>query len=227
MGSNHKAAVAAGLLGLVLIAGLMLALATRQPASTTALEPPIPARAPITIISDGLPQALTLDDLIEQAELIVVGQVAQVAPARWNTADGSLSADITVENISADLTIYTDLGFESSTILAGTPPDQLVIRIFSGQVGQDTQTTDGEQLVRDQAYLLFLARDTGSTARIGPEHYVVFGAFQGVYEIDGGRAVAQMVLRAEEQRLEPIPKDAKALKGILLADVIAQIKQSR
>lgn len=43
----------------------------------------------------------------------------------------------------------------------------------------------------DQSYLLFLIEDTlGTTAEINQGHYIVLGSIQGVYKLDGDKAVS-------------------------------------
>ena len=158
-----------------------------------------------------------------------MGIVSAINESRWNTPDGKLPPHITIENITADYVIYTDVVFTPNMVLKGSPtPDKLRIRTFGGQVGSDRMTVAAEELVPDQQYILFLVKDTGLTASVGPEHYIVFGSIQGVYEIKGDRAISQVALRGEQQRSDPAqPKDEKGLEGLLVSDLISRIRQSK
>ena len=228
---KQKAVQAALLAGLLIIVGVLLTLNTQKSSVRATPENATFQREPITISSHGIYATQTLDDLIKKSDLIVIGKVATINPARWNTADGTLSPDITIENITASSIIYTDLTFAPSAILQGAElKEPLVIRTFGGQVEQDIMIVDSSgRLVPDQEYLLFLQKDTlGSTAKVEPEHYLPFGGLQGVYEVQGERVVAQAVILGEEQRTDPTqPKDEAGLEGLLLENLLKQIEQSK
>lgn len=150
-------------------------------------------REPISIMSHAPLVMMSLDDLITQADLIVVGRANTVYPSRWNTPNGKLSKEITVETISPEMVIFTDTDFQIDKILKGkVEQPQVRVRTFGGEVEQDRMIVSGEpSLFSGQDYLLFLIKDnTGLTADIDPEHFVVLGAIQGVYQIHDGKAVS-------------------------------------
>ena len=186
-------------------------------------------REPIIISSHTAMEFKSLEDLIQQSDLIVHGTISTANPARWNTPDGTLPNTVTLDTISADFIIYTDMVFEPKAVLQGNVPnDQLIIRTFGGSVGKDQMTIDAEELKPGTEYVIFLAKDTGSTAQLGPEHYLVFGATQGVYEITEGRVVAQTALRGEQQRTDPAQlSDDKALAGMSMDELMGQIDQAK
>lgn len=149
-------------------------------------------REPIIITSYASLEKMSIDDLIAESDLIVIGWVETVHPSRWNTADGYLPDDVTVKTISSDMVIFTDIGFNISEILKGeTEHSQVRIRTFGGEVGQDRMIVSGEpSLIAGQTYLLFLSPDTGLTSEIEPGHYLVTGAIQGAYQISGDKAIS-------------------------------------
>jgi hypothetical protein len=65
-------------------------------------------REPIIIKSSPSYVEMTLDILINEADLIVIGGVETIFPGRWNTPDGKLPKGITVDTITPDKIIFTD-----------------------------------------------------------------------------------------------------------------------
>ena len=131
----------------------------------------------------------SLDNLIDEAELIVIGEVDTILPSRWSTFSGKRPNDDEV----SDYTIYTDVIFQVNQVLKGQIESSAIhIRTFGGKVGQDQMVVSLEtQFEIGQTYLLFLSLDTGSTANIDPGHYSEDGGGgQGVYEIHDGKAIS-------------------------------------
>lgn len=149
-------------------------------------------REPIIITSYASLEKMSIDDLIAKSDLVVIGWVDTVYPSRWNTSDGNLPDNVTVETISSDTIIFTDISFHISEILKGKiEQSQVRIRIFGGEVKQDRMTISGEpSLITGQPYLLFLSPDTGLTSEIEPGHFLVTGAIQGAYQISGDKAIS-------------------------------------
>lgn len=229
----YKNKITQGIVFVILLAAVGLAFVfvfTRAPSDSapSAVSNTV-GREPIMISSHAAIEFQSLDDLIRKSDLIVRGKVSAINPSRWNTNDGNLPDTITIDSITADFVIYTDMVFEPSAILKGTAPkDQLVIRVFGGNVGKDSMILDAEQLALGQEYVIFLSKDTGSTAQFGPDHYIVFGATQGVYEIKEDRAITQIALRGEQQRKDPTqPRDDKALAGLSIDDLVRHINQTK
>lgn len=138
-------------------------------------------------------EALTIDDLIDRAELIIIGEVKSALPSRWNTSDGRLPGEVTVDTITPDMVIFTDVDFNVRQYLKGKDDyDTVRIRALGGKVEQDEMiVSGGASLENGKTYLLFIEEDiTGSTADIDPGHYWVLGGLQGVYEIINQKAVS-------------------------------------
>lgn len=68
----------------------------------------IRTREPITIEGFASIAEVSLDGLISESDLIVIGKVDSNIPSRWNTADGKLPKSVTATNISSKYTIFTD-----------------------------------------------------------------------------------------------------------------------
>lgn len=132
---------------------------------------------------------MSLDTLIKEADLIVIGNVDTIYPSRWNTPNGNLPTGITVETITPDKVIFTDVNFIVGQIVKGNSEQKTVrIRSLGGMVGQDQMIVSGvASLEMGKTYLLFLVKDTGSTAEINPGHYFVSGGLQGLYQISDGK----------------------------------------
>jgi hypothetical protein len=152
----------------------------------------IRTREPITIEGFASIAEVSLDGLISETDLIVIGKVDSNIPSRWNTADGKLPKSVIAANISSKYTIFTDQLFPPNRIIKGGHTGLIRIRHFGGQVDEDIMTISAEvSLDVDQSYLLFLIEDTlGTTAEINQGHYIVLGAIQGVYKIDGDKAIS-------------------------------------
>lgn len=131
----------------------------------------------------------SLDNLIDEADLIVIGQVDTILPSRWSTFSGKRPND----NQISDYTIYTDVIFQTSQLIKGERnTSSIYIRTFGGQVGQDQMTVSLEtQYQINKTYLLFLSlARLESTSDIGHKHYLTSGGPQGVYEIIDEKAMS-------------------------------------
>jgi hypothetical protein len=152
----------------------------------------IRSREPIIIKGFASIEEVSLDGLISESDLIVIGKVNSNIPSRWNTADGKLPESVTANNISSKYMVITDQMFMPNRIIKGNSDSLIRIRHFGGQVDKDIVSISGEaRLELNQSYLLFLFKDTlGSTANINQDHYIVLGSIQGVYKIDNGKAIS-------------------------------------
>lgn len=149
-------------------------------------------REPIIITSNASYIEMKLDYLITEADLIVVGSPDTINPSRWNTLDGKLPKGITVQTITPDKVIFTDVNFRVDQIIKGRSEENIIrIRSLGGLVGQDQMIVNGvASLEKGKTYLLFLGIDIGSTADIDPGHYVVRGGLQGLYKISDSKAIS-------------------------------------
>ena len=159
-------------------------------------------RDPILISASASMIDKSLDDLIAEADLIVVGEVSKVNPSRWNTLDGELPENVTAKNISTKNIIYTDFDFLVNQYIKGGDESSINIRTFGGRVGQDVITIDSEPILeKKQTYLLFLVKDlVGLTANVGNQHYLLLSSNQDTYKVVDGKATSFR----DEQQLEDL-----------------------
>jgi len=150
-------------------------------------------REPIRIEAQVLWTQSSLDEKIAAADIIATGKVIAIEPSHWNTANGRLPPGSTPDSLPRGLTVYTDAEFQVAQLLKGDVQEAVLrVRTFGGTVGRDSMTFSGEPILeRGKEYLLFLYEDTGTTADIGPEHYLVSGPMEDVFVISDGKAVSE------------------------------------
>ena len=146
----------------------------------------------ITLGSDALLLKYSTDDLIKRAELIVIGEAVTTLPSRWNGPDGIDLENASPEEVARAHGLFTDSLISINQILKGNIVKPVVrVRSFLGETEKVRWVNEGEpSFVMKRTYLLFLAKDTGATARVDPGDYVSLGAYQGVYEIVDGKAIS-------------------------------------
>jgi hypothetical protein len=147
-------------------------------------------REPIIITSNASYPEMSLDTLINESDLIVIGVVDKVHSSRWNTLDGKLPVGLTIHTITPDKVIFTDINFKADQVLKGQGNQKAVrIRTLGGTVENDQMIVNGTASFElGNTYLLFLGLDTGATADINPGHYFVRGGLQGLYKVFNGKA---------------------------------------
>ncbi len=147
-------------------------------------------RDPIIITAYSSYELLSLDDLIAESDLIVVGKLDSVYPSRWNTPNGRLPRGTTVYSITSDKMIFTDVNINLTQIIKGEKNQNVVrIRSLGGVVEQDQMIADDVIPEFGKNYLLFLSQEIRPTENFDPIHYWTFG-YQGIYEITDGKAVS-------------------------------------
>jgi len=117
---------------------------------------------------------MSIDELINLSDLIVIGNFVSVHPSRWNTSNGVLPNNATIETVSQNKwSIFTDFEFKISQYIKGeTTAPVIRIRTFQGEVGIDKMTTSNEPNYQLQGvYLLFLFIDDGPTSLASPNAY--------------------------------------------------------
>ena len=132
----------------------------------------------------------SLDDLIYEADAVVVGEFESALPSRWSTPDGKLPDGATAETVFGNLYIYTEDIFRVENYLKGEQPESTVfIRTFGGQVGEDILTVSSNETYQiGQTYLLFLFYDPRLAKDGDPGPFLVFG--QRVYTVTDEKAVS-------------------------------------
>ncbi|MBI3174585.1 MAG: hypothetical protein HYZ25_12745 [Chloroflexi bacterium] len=173
----------------------LLVLAILFTTGISACQAQISTRDPIHFGVNGSYEAMSLDDMIENSDAIIIGQVKIVYPSQWTTSDGELPSGFTYKKVIQEgLAIITDYEFAvEQTLKGGSEQDAIRIRKGGGAVGQDSMTVNGDvPLEMDKTYLFFLSLDTkGATANIGPEHYWISGGdMQGLYRIVDEKAIS-------------------------------------
>ncbi len=111
---------------------------------------------------------LTVDQATNEAQVVVMGVVKQVGPARWTTPDGSRPADPHAQSnrdyIVTPITIQVTNALKGGSLVPGT---ELTLQAFGGQVGRDKVEWlhDKDNLYRvGQQVLVFLAAPGGADA---------------------------------------------------------------
>jgi hypothetical protein len=153
------------------------------------LKPKDDQREPITLKGYSSYIVMSIDDLISNSDLIVIGNLSRVHTSRWNSPNGKRPA----QGIHAGDLIFTDRDFSITQLIKGkTQQENVRIRSIGGTIDGDSEVTDNVTPEMNKTYLLFLNLDTvGSTANIVPGHYwITGGGFQGLYEIIGDKAIS-------------------------------------
>ena len=132
----------------------------------------------------------SLDDLIYEADAVVVGEFESALPSKWSTPNGKLPEGATAETVFGNLYIYTEYIFRVESLLKGNQPESTVlIRTFGGQVGEDIMTVNSNETYQiGQTYLLFLFYDPRLAKDGDPDPFLVFG--QRVYTVTDGKAAS-------------------------------------
>lgn len=149
-------------------------------------------QAPVILGSDALLMKFSVDDMIQEAELIVIGEVVTTLPSRWNGPNGNDPKGASWEEVAHARGLFTDSLISINQILKGDIVKPVVrVRSFIGETEKVHWVSESEpSYVIKKTYLLFLAKDTGATAKVDAGDYVAVGAIQGVYEIVDGKAIS-------------------------------------
>jgi len=167
----------------------------QQPIQSSSNAPTSTAKEePISMQASGALEGLTDKQLVEKASLIIFGTVQTVHPSNWSTKDGLRPPDLTAQNISPDLLIYTDADIKVERLLKGSSSEQIVrVRALGGNVGQDSMTfTEEPKFEQAQSVILFLTEEDAMTSQFGPKHYRTIGAIQGKFHIKGQQATSDL-----------------------------------
>jgi len=148
--------------------------------------------SPVELGSSGLLPKFGVDDLINRAELIVIGEVKTNLPSQWRGPNGNDPKNATSEEVSRARGLFTDSLISIRQVLKGDEGKPVVrVRSFIGETEKVHWVNEGEpSFVIGKTYLIFLVKDFGPTSNIDPGDYIAVGAYQGVYEIVDGRAMS-------------------------------------
>ncbi|WMW21922.1 hypothetical protein RE476_11180 [Methanolobus mangrovi] len=130
-------------------------------------------------------EALTFEDLTSRSDVVLIGKVKEILPARWNTPDGE-RPDKPVEelDIGIDDMIYTDIVIQVEQYLKNSSgTGEFTVRVEGGTVGNDSiWVEDNPSFEPGEKVLLYLRGD------ISP--FSVTGGFQGKFTItEDGSAI--------------------------------------
>jgi hypothetical protein len=136
---------------------------------------------------------LTIDDLIKEAEIIVMGRVEERLPSLWKNQRQGKPQDATADEIFMAEGLFTDSVFAvAETIKGGGLPPTIRVRMFTGETEQVRWSSPTEPDYKvGSVYLLFLVADFGPTQTVDPGDYIAVNAIDGVYEIIDDRAVSK------------------------------------
>jgi hypothetical protein len=148
--------------------------------------------APITITVSGLYRKMTIDELIRNADLIVIGTIEGNLPSRWKAPDGQNDRVPTPEELSDARGLLTDSVLRIDRFLKGEFREPRVrLRSFLGELGNIRWRNESQPVYASgHAYLVFLSQDRGALAGVDPGAYVAVNARAGVYEIVGDKAIS-------------------------------------
>ncbi len=148
---------------------------------------------PIIIRENALLEKLTIDEIIDRAELIVIGEVKTTSPSRWKSHKEKDAKKATPQEIFEAEGLFTDSIILVDQILKGTLLDSTVrVRTFIGETEQVRWENSSEpNYEKGKKYLLFLHKDNGPTQIVEPGDYISVNAIQGVYEIIDGKAISR------------------------------------
>jgi hypothetical protein len=148
---------------------------------------------PIVITQNASLRELSLDDLIDESELIIVGETKTVLLSKWKAPNGKAPKNITPHQIlDQRISIFTDSLLSVTQVIKGEYTDPLIrIRSFVGEIEHVSWVNSSEPIYeKGQIYLLFLVKDNGPTQIVDPGDYISVNAIDGVYKIIDGRAIS-------------------------------------
>lgn len=166
---------------------------------------------PITISSEGLwdSQVLNISYLAKGSDVIVIGEVKEILPSRWTTADGKKPLVIDDERIYTDITIkvYEYIKNPQST-------KDITVRTLGGTVGEISMVNDDEaEFEPNEKVLLLLTTEDPFSKDIGGQHYRVIGWMHGKFKITNSHAIR--------------PKLPKEYQDLPLEEVLNKIQESK
>ena len=149
-------------------------------------------KEPVVLQTNGLLEEMSLDDLVVDSELIVIGKITTTFPSYWMRQNEKDAKKATPEELFAEEGLFTDSILEIAQVLKGNSEDSAVrVRTFIGKTDQVQEVNSIEpEYLEGHTYLLFLVKDTGPTQIVEPGDYIANGAIQGVCEIIDSKAVS-------------------------------------
>lgn len=152
------------------------------------------SNAPVTIGVSSLVEYLSPDNLTEDSDLVLIGSVKEILPAKWSPPDGKEPLN-PIEDLGPYVVIYRDVVVSVDEYLKNPlSSNEVTVRTQGGTIGNLTMDAEDEpSFETGEKVLLYLVEDTyPATKALGPEHYVIYGCFQGKFSLtEDGKAVSK------------------------------------
>lgn len=147
---------------------------------------------PVIVTESSSLRELSIDDKINEAELIVIGKVNTTLPSKWKKHNKKDTKEATPQEIFEGGGLFTDSIFSVDDILKGVYEEPTMrVRSFIGESEQIQWKNPSEpSFKKGQTYILFLEKDTGPTADVDPGDYISVNSNTATYEIIDGTAVS-------------------------------------
>ncbi len=144
----------------------------------------------VVFTANALMPEMSLDDIIRSSDLILVGDVVTTLPSQWRRSDEKKIIDATPDEIFQAGGLFTDSIISINQILKGDNKGNTIrVRSFIGETNNVSWVDENEEsFLKGKSYLLFLSENYGPSAHIEPGSYISVNSFEGVYEIEGGKA---------------------------------------
>jgi hypothetical protein len=145
----------------------------------------------ISSSTSGMMERFNLDKLVSLSDSVVIAEVVDILPSRWNTQNGEKPT----VNDGISHIIYTDITIKIVEYLKGslgnTTDNTTIVRTIGGMVGQDKQYVEDQPSYNvNEKVLIFLKNDSDPrTVDIGNKHFVTTGSMQGKITIPANNEV--------------------------------------
>lgn len=165
--------------------------------------------------TSGIMERYSLDKLVSLSDNIVIAEVVDVLPSRWNTQSGEKP---TVSN-GISQTIYTDTNLKIVEYLKGSlynigDNSTITVRTIGGTVGQDKQIEEDQSSYNiGEKVMIFLKNDSDPrTKDVGCSHFMTVGSMQGKISIPAGNEliIGDVKISLEEAKVIIAGKGGKS-----------------
>ncbi|WP_440947841.1 hypothetical protein ACSAZL_06220 [Methanosarcina sp. T3] len=150
------------------------------------------AAEPVTIYSEGQWDSRVLNNsyLANKSDVIVIGEVKEILPGKWTTANGKKPIIVDDERIYTDVIIGVEEYLKNPQL-----SEEITVRVMGGEVGEDRViVTDEAEFEPGEKVLLFLTREDPFTEKLGGEHFRVTSWAHGKFKIVDDHAIRPKVM---------------------------------
>lgn len=136
---------------------------------------------------------MTIDDLIAESEIIMIGEVKTILPSQWLSPNGKNIKDATPDEIFNAQGLFTDTLISINQTLKGINHAPVIrVRSFIGETDKVRWVNDSEvSYNQGQTYVLFLIKNFGPSVNVDPGGYISVNSYLGVYEVVDGKAISK------------------------------------